>query len=63
MKTEFANVAIPNLIWYIFWGAKDFEEANKTYTLMIKPIACLVLCSYTCSYIGEICHRKEGIWA
>lgn len=64
MKTEFANVAIRSLLWYIFWGAKDFEEVNKTYTLKIKPIVCLVLlCSYTYYDIGEICHQKEDIWA
>lgn len=62
MKTEGANVAIPNVPWYISWGGKDFEEANKIHSLMTKPRACLVLlCSYIYPDIGETCHQKEGI--
>lgn len=29
MKTEFAHVAVPNLLRYIFWSVKDFEDQTK----------------------------------
>lgn len=58
MKTEFAHTAISKLLWHIFWGVEDCR-GKQNYKLMIKSIACLVLCFYIYSDMGEICHQKE----